>query len=175
MRLAKRSLAFNRVYNKTYLCKYIKLLVQLLIKKGNKLFAEKIIFNFLNFLKNRYYCVSLEGFLKKIFSRFCPKISFVRRKIAAIIYLLPWYITSKRSKHLLIHWFYRSCCERFEFSFSFKIMNEFVDLYKGYGRTVKKLEDFYGLALKNKPFVRLIYKQRGAYKSRLKKYGIKRR
>lgn len=52
-----------------------------------------------------------------------------------------------------------------------KLLAEFNDLFLGYGRTIKKLEEYYFLAKQNKPFLQFIKKRRNVYFSRFKKYG----
>lgn len=175
MRVAKRSLAFNRLYNKLYLNDYIKILIQLLIRKGRKLQAEKIIFNFFLFLKKEYNCINIEEFLILKFNFYEPKISFVARKVSAIIYMLPNYISVFRSKILVVRQFFISAKERFEYGFFNKLIFEQKDFMLNYGKTIKKIEDFQELAKKNKPFLKYLRKKRGIFSIRLKKYGIKKK
>lgn len=173
MRVAKRSLAFNRLYNYLYLNDYIQILIQLLIRKGRKLQAEKIIFKFFFFLKKEYNCLNIEEFLKFKFIMYEPKISFVSRKVAAIFYMLPNYISSFRSKILVVRQLFISVKERFEFGFFNKLINEQKDFMLNYGKTIKKIEEFQELAKKNKPFLKFLRKKRGVFIVRLKKYSIK--
>jgi hypothetical protein len=54
-----------------------------------------------------------------------------------------------------------------------RLYNEFNELVLGYGRTVQIVEDYYYLALKNRPFLKYIRKRRKVFLSRLKKFGVK--
>lgn len=173
MRVAKRSLAFNRLYNYKYLNNYLQIFIQLLIKRGRKLQAEKIIFKFFSFLKKKFKYLKLERFFNKIFKIYEPKIAFVYRKVAAIIYSLPSYISFLRAKILVVRQFFLSVNERLEFGFYNKMIAEQNDFIMKYGKTIKRIENFQELAKKNKPFLKFLRKQRGSFSVRLKKYGIK--
>lgn len=173
MRVAKRSLAFNRLYNNKYINDYLQIFIQLLIKKGKKLQAIKIIFKFFSFLKKTYNCINFDIFFKTIFISYEPKIAFVFRKVAAIVYSLPIYISLFRSRILVIRQFYNSVIERLEKKFYDKLIAEQQDFMLNYGKTIKKIEEYQLLAKKNKPFLRFLRKRRGGYSLRLKKYGIR--
>ena len=174
MRVAKRSLAFNRLYDNKYINDYLQIFIQLLIKRGKKLQASKIIFKFFFFLKKNYNCINFDIFFKKIFTKYEPKIAFVFRKVAAIIYSLPIFISFFRARILVIRQFYISVIERLEKNFYNKLIAEQSDFYLAFGKTIKKIEDFQLLAKKNKPFLKFLRKRRGSQSLRLKKYGIRR-
>ena len=101
-----------------------------------------------------------------------PLFSFLTKKITANVYSLPWLIESNRAKFVLIKWFLNASVMRSEHDIVLRLYNEFNDLYLGYGKTVKKIEDYYALAIKNRPFTRFLRKRRKVFLSRLKKYGI---
>lgn len=61
-----------------------------------------MIFKFFSFLKKKFKCKNLEKFFNKIFKDYVPKIAFVFRKVAAITYSLPIYISNLRAKILII-------------------------------------------------------------------------
>ena len=173
MRVAKRSLAFNRLYNNQYLNDYLKIFIQLLIKKGKKLQALKIIFKFFLFLKKEYQCKDFEKFFSSSFFKYEPKIAFVFRKVAAMVYSLPIFISSFRARILVIRQLFISAKERLEKTFFNCLIAEYKDFMLNYGKTIKKIEDYQLLAKKNKPFLRFLRKKRGSYNLRLKKYGIR--
>jgi len=62
----------------------------------------KIIFKFFLFLKKEYKCLNFDLFFKNVFIQYEPKIAFVFRKVAAITYSLPIYISFLRARILVI-------------------------------------------------------------------------
>lgn len=172
MRLAKRSNAFNRLYNKFYKFNYISCLIGCFLRKGFKLNAYKIIFKFIYTLKIKYK-LNILLLLNNTFKKYIPLFSFLSKKIAANIYYLPWLINKARAKSLIIRWFVKSSLNRSENNILDKLISEFHDITLGYGKTVKCIEDHYSLSLKNRPFLRFLKKRRKVFLSRLKKFGIK--
>lgn len=174
MRLARKSGAFNRVYNRYYKFTYLNYLVQLFLRKGFRSKYVNLIGNFLVKLK-----IEIGGdqsavqLLNLVFDKYVPVITFVARKVAANVYYLPWFIGQMRAKSLLVRWFYYSIQERLEINFVDRIFNEFMDMKKGYGKTVRKLEEHYKLAIKSRPFLRFLRKRRKVVRSRIKKYGMR--
>jgi len=172
MRLARKSGAFNRVYNKLYKFTYLNYLIQLFLRKGFRSKYVKIIGMFLMKLKKTIRIRgSVVAFITKVFNKYVPLVSFVARKVAATVHYLPWFIGRMRAKSLLIRWFYYSIKERLEINFVDRIYNEFIDMKNGYGKTVRKLEEHYKLAIQGRPFMRFLRKRRRVARARIKKYG----
>lgn len=172
MKLARKSGAFDRVYNRLYKFTYLNYLIQLFLRKGFRSKYVKIIGQFILRLKTVYGSrISVLRLITRVFNKYVPTITFVSRKVAANVYQLPWFIGRMRAKSLLIRWFYYSIKERLESNFVDRIYNEFMDMRKGYGKTVRKLEEHYKLAIKGRPFMRYLYKRRRLARARIKKYG----
>jgi ribosomal protein S7 len=185
MRIAKRSLLAQRIFGKKYKFDYFDVFVRLVLRHGNKRKAVAIVSEFFSKLKIYYRSVStLKGrtyasprvrfdlFISSLFDKYRPRISLVDRKVAAKNYSLPWYIDVVRSKLCLVRWFLRSAKERTEsVSFSDKLFLEFLDLSKSTGRTFRKLEEYYTVALRNRPFLKFLRRRRKVARSRLKKYS----
>jgi ribosomal protein S7 len=172
MRLAKRSITNVRRKDKFYIFSYVDCLIRLFIRRGNKFYAYKILYKFFFLLKKKYR-LNIEYLFKKVFKRYVPIISFLSKKIAANVYQLPWLIDKYRARFVLIRWFFRSVKMRTEAKLLDRLYNEFNELVLGYGRTVQIVEDYYYLALKNRPFLKYIRKRRKVFLSRLKKFGVK--
>lgn len=172
MRLAKRSNAFNRIYDKFYKFNYVTILIGLFLRKGYKLYSYKIISKFI-FLVKLQEKKNINYIFNLYFNKYIPLFSFISKKIAANVYQLPSLINRNRAKTLLVRWFIKASLERSENNTIIKLFNEFNDLKLGYGRTLKYLEEHYKLALKNRPFLRFLRKRRKVFLSRLKKYGVK--
>lgn len=186
MQIAKRSLLFKRTCRKKYKFDYLTVLISLLIKKGKKNKAKSIVFFFFLKLKkyfikkiqlNRNYIpLNFDSyfifFLTEVFERFRPRISLISKKVAAKIYTLPWYIDSNRSRILFLRWFILSALNRAEYDISEKLFNEFIDLCYLKGSTLKKLQEYYVIAINNRPFLKLLKRKRRVSRSRLKKFSI---
>lgn len=108
-------------------------------------------------------------------NNYSPIISFLKRKVSAITYNLPYSISSIRAKMIFLRWFIKSARERTEKTMSDRLFYEFVDLYYGLGRTIRKIELYYMEAKKNYPFIKYL-KTRSKF-SRLikKKYSVRTR
>jgi ribosomal protein S7 len=169
MKLCKSSTAFNRVFNKFYVFDYQNALYKLLIKKGYKLRAYKLIDLFFFHLKSLYKDFN---YIISIFEKYVPVINFYKKKIATTQYFLPIFINENKARFLLIRWFLQAVSERSELLFLDRLIGEFVDMEKGYGKLVRKVEEYYLLALKNRPFFKFLRKRKKVFLSRKKKYGL---
>jgi ribosomal protein S7 len=172
MRVAKRSMAFNRLYTINYYINYTLIFISLFIKKGFKLFSYKVICNFFFLIKKKYK-MAVEDLLVKVFEKYLPLVSLISKKIATIIYMLPWVINKIRARILLVRWFIKSSLERQQYLLHIRLFNEFNTLYFGYGKTIKILINYYYQVIKARPFTKFLRKRRKVFLIRLKKYGIR--
>lgn len=172
MQIARRSGLWIRHHNKYYIFSYSNFSKQLLIKKGYKLRAQKILISFLRKIKITFGSLP-ELVLTKYYNIYAPVITFVTRKIAAKLYFLPWYIRDYHSKTKIVRWFFEMVLSRKETDMSIKLFSEFLDLSKGLGKTIMKVEEWYKLALQNRPYLRYLRRGSRGFRSRLKKYGFK--
>lgn len=173
MKLAKRSSAFQRVYDKQYKFIYVRSLIQIFIRKGFKMRSILLISRFFYLIKVKYLIIDPIKYLTALFDKYAPVISFVSKKVAANVYYLPVYINLNRARVLIVRWFFLSVCARTENILLDRLINEFSEMDMGYGKTIRQLEDFYSLAIKNRPFMRFLKKKRKVVRSRLKKFGIR--
>lgn len=164
-----------RVKSKDYFLDYISFMIQCFIRKGFRMKAVNIVHSFLYKLKRMYLRKGSRvlEIISSVFEKYVPVISFVPRKVAATVYTLPWFINRHRAKSLFVHWFLNSAMDRSEIRIVDKLYYEFIDLSKGYGRTARKVEEYYTLAIKNRPFMRFLRKRRRGFLARLKKFGVK--
>ena len=174
MQIAKRSLLNLRLRCKKYKIKlnFLDIFISLLIKRGLKKKAKVIVCNFICYLKKHFYKnVFYENF-EKLFEIYKPKVLIVYKKIAAKVYMIPWYINEDKARFLIVKWFIDSAKKRMEKNLSLKLALEFIDLFNGQGLTVKKLEDYYKIVKDNRAFVKFLYKRKRVFRSRLKKFSI---
>lgn len=200
MRFARRSLAFLKIREKNFNIEYVYNLINLLLKKGLKIRAYKIykklnckIQFFINklfkFEKNKGLNKKVEKFIKEekeknkfinfiqilniIVNEYAPIISFVKRKVAANNYTLPYFISEVRSKMIFMRWFVKSSIDRYEKSISEKLYKEFLDILYGLGKTIKKIEEYYEKAKQNYPFIRFLKTKHKKSRLIVKKYHIR--
>lgn len=173
MRISKISNMFFRLNNKFYKFNYVSSLVQSFMRRGLRMRSANIIYSFLFKIKSKFKVKKVNEILEIVFERYVPVVSFVSRKVAANVYFLPWFIKRDRARSVLIRWFLRSAMERSEVSMVGRLYGEFLDICAGYGRTVRRLEEYYKLALDNRPFFRYLRRRKKSFTGRLRKFGIK--
>lgn len=168
---------FMRLNETSYKFDYRLSLVQIFMRKGYRFKAHKIINLFFATLKKEFrkrkINETVSNLLNETFDKYAPAISIKKKKVAANVYHLPWIISRHRAKSMFVHWFIKSALERSELKTNEKLVKEFFDLYMGVGRTVRKVEDLYKLAMDNRPFFRYLRRQRKSYIGRIKKFGVK--
>lgn len=178
MQFAKKSSLSLRFKSKKYKNKinFLDIFISLLIKRGLKKKAKSVVCNFVCYLKKYFYKNYLFKFnfyenFEKLFEIYKPKVLIISKKIAAKVYLIPWYINENKARNLIIKWFIDSAKKRTEKNLSLKLYSEFIDLFSGQGLTVKKLEDYYKIVKDNRAFVKFLYKRKRVFRSRLKKFS----
>lgn len=171
MRLVKYSTAYKRLNIKGIKFDYINILINLFMRKGNKLLSVKLIYNFLFKLKLKFK-LTPQKILNKIFLKYELVIRLIKKKIAGRIYNLPYFINRIQGRVLLLHWFVESVKQRFENKLSDKLYFEFLDFSTGYGRTIRKIEEYYLLALKNQPFLRFLNQKQYRSFGKFRKFSI---
>lgn len=216
MKFARYSAALLKKKESSYNLDYFYNLLKLLIQKGYRLKAYKIIYKFIiksrvyfkmlyrkiskkkikyleekeknnllrkkNMIRNSYLNMknlnNIENFdfikmFNYLINNYSPLICFVNRKVAATTYKLPYIVSEARSKMIFLRWFVKSASERTEKSMSDKLLNEFLDIYYGTGRTLKKLEEYYEEGKKNYPFIRFLRTRKKFSKLIIKKYHLR--
>lgn len=180
MQFGKYSNLNKRLLSKIDNFNYINILIFLLIRKGKKKLAKKIVYNFLIFLKKYFFKYfnqkneefDLINFITNIFNLYRPRVNLLVKKVATNKYFLPVYIDLNKSRILIIKWFIESAKKRSEKKLSLALYYEFLDLFFSRGLTLKKLEEYYKIAKDNRPYLKLVtYKKRGRRKLFKRKYG----
>lgn len=171
MYIVKKSEKFKYLKLKNFKINYFNLLINLLMRKGFKIKSYKIIYNFLFKLKLKFK-ISVNLLLNNLFNKYTIIINLIKKKVAGRFYYLPYFINTLRGQVLFSHWFIISVKERLENKLSDRLYFEFLDLNLGYGKTVRKIEDFYALALRNQPFLYFLKKKKFRSNKSLKKYHV---
>lgn len=171
----KAAIKLRLVNNKNYKFDYLVIFINLLIKRGLKQKARGIVYDFVCYLKKYFLKFNIRNFFdvfQKTFDFYKPKLKIISKKIAAKVYLIPWYINENKSKVQIVKWFIECSKKRTEKNLSLRLYSEFIDFYNGQGLTIKKLEEYYKIARDNRAFVKFLKKRKRVFRSRLKKYSI---
>lgn len=177
MRFAKNSNLFLRNFKRNYKFNYRLLFITLLQKNGKKNFAINIVSKFFLMINKKYKNKLIKNnlmvidFFQKVFDYYCPKVGFRKKKVAGQLYMLPIYIILIRRRIIFLRWFIQSACKRSEKNILLKLVNEFNDIASGVGRTIRKTEEYYELALKNRPFLHFLKKKK-KYRKKYKKFKL---
>lgn len=124
-----------------------------LIKKGKKIKAEKNLKELKLKLRKDYPNENILEIILLALNKIKPKISLKKKKIAGILYQLPFPITEKKSCKLAIRWFFKTINLRKENSFVQRMYKEIDELLKEKGISLQKKIFLEKVALDNRPFI----------------------
>lgn len=139
-----------------------KMFIGSMIKKGNKIRSFNNFFYVVILLSKVYDVSNPISFIISIVDKIRPRIAFVSKKVAGIIYKLPCFMSTNKSRAVSIRWIIKSASSRNSYEhFTQKLANEFIDINRGIITTaVKKRNDAHALARSNRPFLRYLKKRR---------------
>lgn len=123
------------------------------IKCGKGIFSYKLSVNFI-FLLSKYYGISKVKVLEKIYFVFLknrPLIGYKLKRFGARKVQLPAPITVKKGLVLLLNWFCLAISRR-SGNLMERLFYEFIDLENNKGSTFSRVENFYSVLEKNRPF-----------------------
>lgn len=139
-----------------------RIFVGSIIKKGNKIRSFNNFFYVIILLSKVYDVNDPINFIISIVDKVRPRIAFVSKKVAGIIYKLPRFISTNKSRAVSIRWIINSASSRNSYEhFTQKLANEFIDINRGIVTSaVKKRNDAHTLARSNRPFLRYLKKRK---------------
>ncbi len=102
------------------------------------------------------------NFLINIVDKVRPRINFVSKKVAGIVYKLPKFISISKSRSIAIRWIITSAINRNSYEkFPQKLAKELLDINKGISTSAtKKRIEYHTLARSNRPFLRYLKRKR---------------
>lgn len=173
MRISRYSHLNIRLNVKNFKFGYFEFFVTCLVSKGLFLKAYNLFFSFIERLRHSFKFSNFEIFFHSIFDSKRPLLALLKRKRAANRYEIPTHIRNSRSKALIVHWFIKCAKARTEFLLVDRLYYEFIDFYNNVGRTIKKINDHYETALKNRAFMDKFKKRYRKFRYlRKKKFGF---
>ncbi|AZP36288.1 30S ribosomal protein S7 [Candidatus Annandia adelgestsuga] len=125
--------------------------INILMFKGKKNIAEKIVYKALDILSKRIGKNEIDSFIISL-NNIKPFIEVKSRRIGGSTYQVPIEIKSSRRNTLAMRWIINFARKRKEKSMSLKLANELYDALNNKGSSIKKKEEIHRLAEANKAF-----------------------
>lgn len=139
---------------------YLTKLLNILIKKGKKDKALRIVLLLLKNLKNS----PIENYssLEIIYQALInvkPLLDIQKIRKSSKVFYLPKIITTEKKMSIALQWIIKSVNARKERKLSDRLTNEFLDCFNSKGLTILKKQNLYDTIAVNRPFLHLlIYK-----------------
>jgi small subunit ribosomal protein S7 len=143
----KRKPQPDPVYNSTLVGKFINLV----LRKGKKSVAERIVYNTLEILKQKTKEDPLKV-LEKAIDNCRPLLETKSRRVGGATYQVPVEVPEQRSVSLGMRWLVKFAKERSGKSMEEKLAAEILDALANKGGAVKKREDTHKMAEANRAF-----------------------
>ena len=123
----------------------------LLMRKGKKSLAEKIVYNCFDLISKESDEDPLKVF-KKALSNVKPSLEVKSRRVGGATYQVTVEIRPGRRTSLGIRWIIQSAKQRKENEMTNRLAREILDAYKNTGLSIKKKEDTHRMAEANRAF-----------------------
>lgn len=143
----KRKPQPDPLYNSTLVGKFINLV----LRKGKKTVAERIVYNTLEILKQKTKEDPLKV-LEKAIDNCRPLLETKSRRVGGATYQVPVEVPEQRSISLGMRWLVKFAKERSGKSMEEKLAAEILDALANKGGAVKKREDTHKMAEANRAF-----------------------
>ena len=145
--IKRKKLKPDHAYNSTLISKF----VNMVMKKGKKSLAEKIVYGSMERIKNKASEDPLKIYEKAI-ENVRPLLETKSRRVGGATYQVPIEVPIKRSTTLAIRWILRYSRDRAGKSMVDKLTAEILDAVNHRGGAVKKREDTHKMAEANRAF-----------------------
>ena len=143
----KREILPDPVYQSVTITKFINVLME----RGKKSTAERILYGALEIVAKKSGEEALEAFQKAI-NNIKPSVEVKSRRVGGATYQVPMEVPPSRRKTLAIRWLLDSAQARSGKSFAEKLADELMDAYKNEGASVRKREETHKMAEANRAF-----------------------
>ena len=146
-KIQKREILPDPKYKSILVTKFISNLM----RKGKKSIAESILYNALDYIKERTGQNSLEVFQKAV-ENVKPLVEVKSRRVGGATYQVPVEIRQNRQLALSMRWLISFAKTRSEKTMAERLSIEFEQASKNQGASIKKREDTHKMAEANKAF-----------------------
>ncbi|MFH1613006.1 MAG: 30S ribosomal protein S7 [bacterium] len=125
--------------------------VNVIMKKGKKSLAQRIVYDFFGIVEEKTHKDPLEIFNQAI-DKAKPILQTKSRRIGGATYQVPMEVPANIQLSLVIRWIIGFAKKRGERGMAAKLAGEFLDIINNTGATLKKKEDVHKMAAANKAF-----------------------
>ena len=146
-RAVKRRIQQDPKYNSLLVTK----LINMVMKKGKKSIAERIVYSAFEVLEKKTDKSALEVF-KKALDNARPLLEVKPRRVGGATYQVPIEIRQDRGTVIALRWIRNFARSRKGKPMEDKLAQELLDAYKNEGSAIKKREDTHKMAESNKAF-----------------------
>lgn len=143
----KRKPQPDHFYNSTL----ISIFVNIILKKGKKNTAQKIVYTAMERVKQKAKEDPLKMFEKAV-ENVRPVLETKSRRVGGATYQVPIEVSLNRSTSLAVRWLIRYARDRAGKSMEEKLSAEIIDAMNNRGGAVKKKEDIHKMAESNRAF-----------------------
>ena len=144
---AKRAIIPDPKYRDKMVAKFCNVIMA----RGKKSLAERIVYGAFDIIEKRYKESSIEIF-RKALDTVKPKVEVKSRRVGGATYQVPVEVRPERRVTLGMRWLVHSSRSRGEKSMVERLAAELIEASQGRGNTVKKREDVHKMADANKAF-----------------------
>lgn len=134
----------------------LKKLLHVLIKNGKKEIALEAFLYLLKELNSYNKKYSSVEIIYKSFENINPILSTQKVKKASRVFYLPRLINEEQKISLGLAWLLKSVNTRKEKTLNLRLLNEFLDCFKGKSSTISKKQGLYEIIKVNRPFLNLL-------------------
>jgi len=148
----RRSKKRERSPDPKYNSKVVQKFINMVMEKGKKSLAEKIIYSAFDLLKERLNEPDILKVFHKAIENTRPRLEVRPRRIGGATYQVPVEIRQDRSISLALRWIRDFARSRKGKSMPERLAEELMSAFKGEGSAVKKRDDTHKMAEANKAF-----------------------
>ena len=144
---AKREILPDPVYNSVVVTKFVNVLME----RGKKATAERILYSALEIVAKKTGELPLEAF-EKALNNIKPAVEVKSRRVGGATYQVPVEVPQNRRQSLAMRWLKTYAASRGERTMRDKLAGEILDAMNFRGASIKKKDDVHKMAEANKAF-----------------------
>lgn len=144
---AKREILPDPVYNSVTITKFVNVLME----RGKKATAERILYGALEIVAKKSGELALDAFDKAI-TNIKPSVEVKSRRVGGATYQVPVEVPQNRRQSLAMRWLKAYSASRGERTMRDKLAGEILDAMNFRGAAMKKKDDVHKMAEANKAF-----------------------
>ena len=144
---AKREILPDPIYNSLVVSKFVNILME----RGKKATAERILYSALEIVAKKSGEEALEAFQKAL-NNIKPSVEVKSRRVGGATYQVPVEVPQNRRVSLAMRWLKTYSASRGERTMRDKLAGEILDAMNFRGAAVKKKDDVHKMAEANKAF-----------------------